>query len=210
MNGTSLDDCVWSNDGEHIIVGSYGRSVGTLMLWTSETNLLVDTLSGPLMGMRCLACNPTTGALAVGMADGGVDLWGMPSTWTAFAPGFQALPANIEYVEKEDEVSETFYRGLFFSAAQPARSSTAPLTPPTSQFDIKPIEKQVGSGAGEEADVDVVTVVRPAVYDEESGEEGEEDAFQLKHLGYGRESDGLDGFVLEGKGGTCKQKIADS
>lgn len=37
------------------------------------------------------------------MADGGIDLWGIPSSWAAFAPDFQALPSNVEYKEREDE-----------------------------------------------------------------------------------------------------------
>jgi hypothetical protein len=32
-----------------------------------------------------------------------VDIWGPRIDWTAFAPDFQALPSNIEYVEQEDE-----------------------------------------------------------------------------------------------------------
>lgn len=36
-------------------------------------------------------------------SDGLVDVWGPRINWTAFAPDFQALPRNIEYVEREDE-----------------------------------------------------------------------------------------------------------
>ncbi len=32
-----------------------------------------------------------------------MDIWGPRIDWTAFAPDFQALPSNIEYVEQEDE-----------------------------------------------------------------------------------------------------------
>jgi hypothetical protein len=32
-----------------------------------------------------------------------VDIWGPRIDWTAFAPDFQALPSNVEYVEQEDE-----------------------------------------------------------------------------------------------------------
>jgi len=41
--------------------------------------------------------------LAIATGDGLVDVWGPRINWTAFAPDFQALPRNVEYVECEDE-----------------------------------------------------------------------------------------------------------
>ena len=32
-----------------------------------------------------------------------MDVWGTRMDWTAFAPDFQALPMNVEYIEREDE-----------------------------------------------------------------------------------------------------------
>ena len=59
-------------------------------------------LPGP-SDLTCLTYHPTRSCLATGAAAGFVLLWGIPMNWTAFAPDFQALPKNVEYVEKEDE-----------------------------------------------------------------------------------------------------------
>jgi COMPASS component SWD1 len=50
-----------------------------------------------------VAWHPTRSFLAVTASDGLVDRWGPRINWTAFAPDFQALPQNVEYVEQEDE-----------------------------------------------------------------------------------------------------------
>jgi hypothetical protein len=42
----------------------------------------------------------------VATSDGLVDVWGPRINWTAFAPDFQALPRNVEYVEREDEFDQ--------------------------------------------------------------------------------------------------------
>jgi len=39
----------------------------------------------------------------VGTSDGMVDIWGPRLDWTNFAPDFQSLQKNVEYVEKENE-----------------------------------------------------------------------------------------------------------
>jgi hypothetical protein len=53
-----------------------------------------------------VAWHPTRAFLAVATSDGLVDVWGPRINWTAFAPDFQALPRNIEYVEREDEFDQ--------------------------------------------------------------------------------------------------------
>ncbi|GMH50232.1 hypothetical protein TrLO_g9440 [Triparma laevis f. longispina] len=100
---TLFDDCAFSNDGEHLVAAMFGRAKGVLLLWTADQNSLADTLEGPNMEMTCMAYHPTRSCIATGMADGGIDLWGIPSSWAAFAPDFQALPSNVEYKEREDE-----------------------------------------------------------------------------------------------------------
>ena len=44
--------------------------------------------------------------MAVATSDGLIDMWGPRINWTAFAPDFQALPRNVEYVEREDEFDQ--------------------------------------------------------------------------------------------------------
>ncbi len=64
---------------------------------------MLDQLSGPKISLHSLSWHPTRPFIAVGTSDGYVDVWGPRLDWTAFAPDFQALQKNVEYVEKEDE-----------------------------------------------------------------------------------------------------------
>ncbi len=64
---------------------------------------LIDQLTGPQISLYSLSWHPTRSFIAVGTSDGLVDVWGPRMDWTAFAPDFQALQKNVEYIEKEDE-----------------------------------------------------------------------------------------------------------
>eukprot|EP00594_Rhizosolenia_setigera_P010949 CAMPEP_0178965580 /NCGR_PEP_ID=MMETSP0789-20121207/16394_1 /TAXON_ID=3005 /ORGANISM="Rhizosolenia setigera, Strain CCMP 1694" /LENGTH=759 /DNA_ID=CAMNT_0020650647 /DNA_START=3 /DNA_END=2280 /DNA_ORIENTATION=+ len=50
-----------------------------------------------------LSCHPTRNFIAASTSDGLVDVWGPPLDWKAFAPDFQSMVRNIEYIETEDE-----------------------------------------------------------------------------------------------------------
>ncbi len=65
--------------------------------------MLLDQLTGPRVSLHSLSWHPTRSFIAVGTSDGLTDIWGPRLDWTAFAPDFQALQKNVEYVEKEDE-----------------------------------------------------------------------------------------------------------
>jgi len=65
--------------------------------------VLIDQLMGPQITLYSLSWHPTRSFIAVGTSDGLVDIWGPRLDWTAFAPDFQALQKNVEYIEKEDE-----------------------------------------------------------------------------------------------------------
>ncbi len=64
---------------------------------------LIDQLMGPQIQLYSLSWHPTRSFIAVGTSDGMVDIWGPRLDWTNFAPDFQSLQKNVEYVEKEDE-----------------------------------------------------------------------------------------------------------
>jgi len=64
---------------------------------------LLDQLTGPRIQLYSLSWHPTRSFIAVGTSDGLVDIWAPRMDWTAFAPDFQALQKNVEYIEKEDE-----------------------------------------------------------------------------------------------------------
>lgn len=97
--------CDISGDGEYVVGGANGNvdNKYELYIWNTTTGALMDKLTGPPVQLYSVAWHPTRSFLAVAASDGMVDVWGPPINWTAFAPDFQALPANVEYVEREDE-----------------------------------------------------------------------------------------------------------
>jgi WD40 repeat protein len=96
--------CDLSGDGEYVVGGANGDdNKYELYIWNTSTGALVDKLSGASVQLYSVAWHPTRSFLAVATSDGLVDVWGPRINWTAFAPDFQALPMNVEYVEQEDE-----------------------------------------------------------------------------------------------------------
>ena len=97
--------CDLSGDGEYLVGGCDGRDDKyVLYLWNTATGALLDKLTGGAqVSLYSVAWHPTRSFLAVATSDGLVDVWGPRMDWTAFAPDFQALPNNVEYVEQEDE-----------------------------------------------------------------------------------------------------------
>eukprot|EP00536_Pseudo-nitzschia_multiseries_P002745 jgi/Psemu1/184298/e_gw1.38.112.1 len=96
--------CDLSGDGEYIVGGAQGMDAKyELYIWNTSTGVLMDKLTGSNAELYSVAWHPTRSFLAVAAADGLVDIWGPRINWTAFAPDFQALPRNVEYMECEDE-----------------------------------------------------------------------------------------------------------
>ena len=95
--------CDFSGDAEYLVGGCNGTDKYDLYLWNATTGALMDRLTGPQVSLYSVAWHPTRSFLAVATSDGVVDIWGPRMDWTAFAPDFQALPMNVEYVEEEDE-----------------------------------------------------------------------------------------------------------
>lgn len=93
-----------SGDGEFVVGGANGGdNKYELFIWNTGTGALLDKLTGQTTQLYAVAWHPTRSFLAVACADGLVDIWGPRINWTAFAPDFQALPMNVEYIEREDE-----------------------------------------------------------------------------------------------------------
>ena len=99
--------CAFSGDAEYVVGGCNSNPhMGDrydLYIWNTGTGALIDQLNGPQVELHNVAFHPTRPFIAVATSDGIVDTWGPRMDWTNFAPSFQALPMNIEYVEKEDE-----------------------------------------------------------------------------------------------------------
>jgi WD40 repeat protein len=97
--------CDISGDSEFVVGGANGETDNKyeLYIWNTSTGALMDKLTGATVELFSVAWHPTRSFLAVAASDGLVDIWGPRINWTAFAPDFQALPQNVEYVECEDE-----------------------------------------------------------------------------------------------------------
>lgn len=147
--------CDFSGDGEIVLGGANGgeKEYG-LYLWSASTGELLDKLSGAPLDLNCVACHPTRSFLAVAASDGLVDIWGPRVNWTAFAPNFEALTANIEYIECEDEfdiADDGDHRG---------------------KIQAKPLD--------EDDEVDVLAVHQIADFASDSEDEGEVFSFETK------------------------------
>lgn len=100
--------CDFSGDGEYVLGGANGsENKYELYIWNTSTGTLMDKLTGAAVELYSVAWHPTRSFVAVAASDGLVDIWGPRINWTAFAPDFQALPQNVEYVECEDEFDIT-------------------------------------------------------------------------------------------------------
>lgn len=93
-----------SSDGEYVIgaVNQFSNTKYGLFIW-DNAGRLVDKLTGSGTTVQHVAWHPTRPMVAIACGDGMVDVWGTRINWTAFAPDFQALPENVEYIEQEDE-----------------------------------------------------------------------------------------------------------
>lgn len=96
--------CDLSGDAEYVVGLANGSdNKYHLYIWNTSTGTLMDKLTGASVETYSVAWHPTRSFLAVATSDGLIDVWGPRINWTAFAPDFQALPSNVEYVEQEDE-----------------------------------------------------------------------------------------------------------
>ena len=152
--------CDFSGDGEYVVAGCNEQQPGDhydLFLWNTATGALVDQLSGPAgISVQSISWHPTRSFIAVSTSDGLVDIWGPRMDWTAFAPDFQALPRNVEYIEKEDEFDTVILENM----------------------EDKPEKTEE-----EDNIVDVVTVEKIPVFDSDSEDETDIFSFETKVLG---------------------------
>jgi WD40 repeat protein len=148
--------CDISGDSEFLVGGANGDdNKYELYIWNTSTGALMDKLTGATVGLFSVSWHPTRSFLSVATSDGLVDIWGPRINWTAFAPDFQALPQNVEYVECEDEFD-------------------------TLEASSEADKKKEAEEEDEDTDVDVLTVEPVPVFASDSEDEGDVFAFETK------------------------------
>jgi len=165
VSKVKFDCCDLSGDGEYVVGGASPGVANDndkyeLYVWNLETGALIDKLTGSKVRISQVAWHPTRPFLAVATSDGLVDVWGPHINWTAFAPDFQALPMNVEYVEREDEF-DVDSSGRYLVDAEGKSSH----------------DKQHDDEAD---DVDVLTVEKVPVFASDSEDEHEVFSFETK------------------------------
>lgn len=99
---TTFADAALSGDGEHVVAVVNGGTSYELYIWNALSGVLVDKLNS-ISRVSTVQWHPVRSFVVGACEDGIVDVWGPCINWTAFAPDFQALPENVEYIEREDE-----------------------------------------------------------------------------------------------------------
>eukprot|EP00249_Psilotum_nudum_P023334 c28833_g1_i3 orf=339-2225(-) len=95
----------FNGDGEFVVGASASKGEHKIHIWNRKFGQLARILEGPKEGLADLAWHPTRPIVASVSMSGVVFLWAKDYTenWSAFAPDFQELEENEEYVEREDE-----------------------------------------------------------------------------------------------------------
>lgn len=157
VNKVKFASCAVSGDGEYIVGGANGLvdDKYELYIWNLSTGGLMDKLTGAPVQLYSVDWHPTRSFLAVATSDGLIDVWGPRINWTAFAPDFQSLPMNVEYVEREDEFDLD-------------KEGNIMMTKEDADAEME----------DENAVVDVVTIESVPVFDSDS--EDEEDVFHFE------------------------------
>jgi len=104
VNKMQWKKCTFSFNSEYIIGGSAQKSSHNIYIW-SQSGALVKNLEGPKEGIMDLEWHPMRPIIASCSTRGSVYIWNTTyqENWSAFAPDFQELDENEEYIEKEDE-----------------------------------------------------------------------------------------------------------
>ncbi|CAL5078031.1 unnamed protein product [Urochloa decumbens] len=126
----------FSGTGQWIVGASANKGEHRLQIW-DQTGPLVKILDGPKEAVIDLAWHPAEPTIATVSVTGLVYIWAKEhvENWSAFAPDFEELEENEEYVEREDE------------------------------FDLNPREEEVEEVAiDEDDDIDIETFEKNAMF----------------------------------------------
>lgn len=160
INRTPWNTLRFSNDGEYIIGGAGHKAAHQIYLWDHSTGSLTKILEGPKDPLEdldvrlddCthfenLSLTPMSQwhpvmplCVSVSSDQGLVHIWAtnIAERWSAYAPGFEELEENLEYVEREDEFDvedeseaekRKLYQESFIDIAESDAPTNIPLPP---------------------------------------------------------------------------------
>ncbi|EGC32041.1 hypothetical protein DICPUDRAFT_82100 [Dictyostelium purpureum] len=104
VNRMQWKKCCFSSNNEYILAGINHKSINTLFIWSVSGGLVKD-LEGPKEGFNDAIWHPLRPLIVSISFTGIIYVWTayFEENWSSFAPDFQELEENLEYVEKEDE-----------------------------------------------------------------------------------------------------------
>ncbi|KAJ1674039.1 chromatin binding protein [Spiromyces aspiralis] len=105
VNRVQWSQACFSSSGELVISGSHHKAEHHIYIWDKFTGTLVKMLTGPHELLEDFSVHPLRPIIASISTFGMIYLWTRKpqQNWNAFAPGFEELEENIDYVEPEDE-----------------------------------------------------------------------------------------------------------
>ncbi|KAK5113958.1 hypothetical protein LTR62_003081 [Meristemomyces frigidus] len=104
VNRLSWNHVAFSSNADYVMASTLMNH--DIYIWERGHGSLVKILEGPKEELGAVEWHPHRPIVAAtGVESGRIYLWGlvMPQRWSALAPDFSEVEANIEYVELEDE-----------------------------------------------------------------------------------------------------------
>ncbi|KAK9808774.1 hypothetical protein WJX72_003348 [[Myrmecia] bisecta] len=98
-------EVVFTGDSEYVVAASNAKAEHIIYIWNRNFGKLERILEGPKEGTADIAWHPNRDILVSVSVTGKIYLWAKvyQENWSAFAPDFEELHENQEYVEREDE-----------------------------------------------------------------------------------------------------------
>jgi hypothetical protein len=118
----------------------------------------MDKLIGPSVQLYSVAWHPARSFIAAATSDGLIDVWGQRFDFTNFAPDFQSLPRNVEYIEEEGELDKD----------------------EMDRYIVTPGDQSHVSENGKDKYIDVISIEAVPVFASDSENEEEVFAFETK------------------------------
>eukprot|EP01132_Coremiostelium_polycephalum_P007519 gene7519-9240_t len=104
VNKIQWKKCCFSNNSEYVIGGMQHKTVQNIVVWSVVGGIVKD-LEGPKEGLLDVVWHPLRPIIISISQFGVIYIWTTYYTenWSSFAPDFQELEENEEYIEREDE-----------------------------------------------------------------------------------------------------------